>query len=195
MKRPRPRGSRDIFRKISLLAQFFLNGDPARFGLVIQLKVRNPSGDGVVIELFGTTRSVMDAVGGANSNFIPLFSLFLFSLSLSLFLRKLVMCSRANFTGELSPAQNYVHFAARNTRGEIVRIICKVFQLRASAGDALLAVINKFRAVLNIMRFQYCAAIPCTGNKFVYALNYIINNLVLEFKRSIAYVLLWVSRT
>ena len=51
------------FRKISTLVQFFLNDDPV-FGLVIQLKVRNPVGDGVVIELFGTTRSVMDAVGG-----------------------------------------------------------------------------------------------------------------------------------
>lgn len=61
-----------------MLAQFFLNGDPVWFELVTQLKVRNPVGDGVVIELFGTTRSVMDAVGGASSNFIPPFSIFFF---------------------------------------------------------------------------------------------------------------------
>lgn len=113
VKRSRAVFALDILGKFRRWHNFFLNGDPVWFELVTQLKVRNPVGDGVVIELFGTTRSVMDAVGGASSNFIPLFFPFFF------FLRKLVMCSRANFTGELSRTELRAFRSSKYSRHKI----------------------------------------------------------------------------
>lgn len=116
-----------------------------RFGLVIQLKVRNPVGDGVVIELFGTTRSVMDAVGDASSNFVsPPFSFFFCPFS---FFTKTCNVQSSKFHWRAVARRIIQHFAARNTCGEIVCIICKVFELRRRPGR----VINKFCAILNIL--------------------------------------------